>query len=157
MPVRYISSCVWVRLSMFSPLSVIQYVGLYVIVLPISVVMIEIIYIYSLSYCHQQIGSMNYYPLFRVRSWNNGVRCMYFFILRNTFSNIQLSEKIWESQIPERPEIQTRQFRTMLHPIYDIIPDGFMASWGTIYMQTLTFGAWIRNHMNCLMWWNYPY
>ena len=23
-------------------------------------------------------GSMNYYPLFRVRSWNNGVRCMSF-------------------------------------------------------------------------------
>ena len=24
-----------------------------------------------LSYYHHQIGSMNYYPLFRVRSWNN--------------------------------------------------------------------------------------
>ena len=28
-----------------------------------------------------QIGSMNDYPLFRVRSWNNGVRCMAFYIL----------------------------------------------------------------------------
>ena len=37
--------------------------------------------IYSLSYYHHQIGSMNYYPLFRVRSWNNGVRCMFFYIL----------------------------------------------------------------------------
>ena len=36
--------------------------------------------IYTLS-CHHQIGSMNYYPLFRVRSWNNGVRCMSFYIL----------------------------------------------------------------------------
>ena len=36
--------------------------------------------IYTLSY-HQQIGSMNYYPFFRVRSWNNGVRCMSFYIL----------------------------------------------------------------------------
>ena len=26
---------------------------------------------------------MNYYPLFRVRSWNNGVRCMSFYILMN--------------------------------------------------------------------------
>ena len=43
-PVRYILSSVWVRLSIFSPLSVIQYVGLYVFSLPISVVMIEIIY-----------------------------------------------------------------------------------------------------------------
>ena len=37
--------------------------------------------IYTLSYYHHQIGSMNYYPLFRVRSWNNGVSCMCFCIL----------------------------------------------------------------------------
>ena len=37
--------------------------------------------IYTLSYYHHQIGSMNYYPLFRLRSWNNGVRCMSFYIL----------------------------------------------------------------------------
>ena len=37
--------------------------------------------IYTLSYCHHQIGSMNYYPLFRVRSWINGARCMSFYIL----------------------------------------------------------------------------
>ena len=34
--------------------------------------------IYALSYYHHQIRSMNYYPLFRVRSWNNGVRRMPF-------------------------------------------------------------------------------
>ena len=44
MPVRCILSSVWVRLSIFSPLSIIQYVGLYVFSLPISVVMIERIY-----------------------------------------------------------------------------------------------------------------
>ena len=38
--------------------------------------------IYTLSYYyHHQIRSMNYNPLFRVRSWNNGVRCMSFCIL----------------------------------------------------------------------------
>ena len=37
--------------------------------------------IYTLFYYHHQTGSMNYYPLFRVRSWNNGVRCMSFYIL----------------------------------------------------------------------------
>ena len=38
--------------------------------------------IYTLSYHHHhQIGSMNYYPLFRVRSWSNGVRCMSFCIV----------------------------------------------------------------------------
>ena len=36
----------------------------------------------ALSYYHYQIGSMNYYPLFRaMRSWNNGMRCMSLYIL----------------------------------------------------------------------------
>ena len=48
MPVRYILSSVWVRLRIFPPLSIIQYVGLYVFSLPISLVMIEIIYILCL-------------------------------------------------------------------------------------------------------------
>ena len=43
--------------------------------------------IYTLSYYHHQIGSMNYYPLFRVRSWNNGVRCMPFYILSIIWDN----------------------------------------------------------------------
>ena len=37
--------------------------------------------IYTLPYYHHQIGSMKYYPLFRVRSWNNGVYRMSFCIL----------------------------------------------------------------------------
>ena len=45
MLVRYIWSSVWVRLSIFSLLSIIQYVGLYVFSLPISLVVIERIYI----------------------------------------------------------------------------------------------------------------
>ena len=84
MPVRYILSSVWVRLSIFAPLSIIKYVGLYAFSLPIPLVIIERIQcIYTLSYYHHQIGSMNYYPLFRVRSWNNGIHCMscYFLIL----------------------------------------------------------------------------
>ena len=79
MPVRYILSSVWVRLSIFFQLSIIQYMGLCVFSLPISFVMIE--RIYTLSYYHHQIGSMNNYPLFRVRSWNNGMRCMSLYIL----------------------------------------------------------------------------
>ena len=50
--------------------------------LPISLVMIE--KIYTLSY-HHQIGSMNYYPLFRIRSWNNGMRCMSLYIIMRNF------------------------------------------------------------------------
>ena len=39
------------------------------------------LYSYALSYYHYQIGSLNYYLLFRIWSWNNKVRCMYFCIL----------------------------------------------------------------------------
>ena len=48
MAVRYILSSVWVRLSILSPLSIIQYVGLYVFSLPISLGMIERMHILCL-------------------------------------------------------------------------------------------------------------
>ena len=48
MPVRYNLSNVWVRLSIFSQLSIIQYVGLCVFSLPISFLMIGRIYIFCL-------------------------------------------------------------------------------------------------------------
>ena len=48
MPVRYNLSSVWVRLSIFSQISTIQYVGLCVCSLPISFVMSERIYIFCL-------------------------------------------------------------------------------------------------------------
>ena len=61
MHVRYILSSVWVKLSIFSQLSIIQYMGLCDFSLPISLVRVEIMY--TLSYYHHQIGSMNYYCL----------------------------------------------------------------------------------------------
>ena len=79
-PVRYILSSVWVRLNILFQLSIM----LRVFSLSISLVMIEIIY--TLSYYHHQIGSMNYYPLFRARSWNNVMRCM------SPYSNCIISE-----------------------------------------------------------------
>ena len=78
MPVRYILSSVWVRFNTLSPLSIIQYVGLYVFRLPISVVMIERIYIlcliiiiksevwtitHCLGLCHGTIHCMSFYIL----------------------------------------------------------------------------------------------
>ena len=36
---------------------------------------------YTSSYYHHQIGSMNHLPLFRFRSWSNGMRCMSFYVL----------------------------------------------------------------------------
>ena len=52
--------------------------------------------IHNLSYYHHQIGSMNYYPLFGVRSWNNGMRCMSFYILIGP---------IWGRQDPGGPHV----------------------------------------------------
>ena len=74
-----ILSSVWVRLSIFSQLSIIQYIGLCVFSLLIYFLMI--LMMYTLSHHHHQIGSMNCYPSFRVRSWNNGMRCMSFYSL----------------------------------------------------------------------------
>ena len=83
MPLRYILSSVWIRLSIFSQLSImqsiIQYVGLCDFSLPLPLWWLrEYIYFVLLS---SPIGSMNYYPLLRVRSWKNGVRCVSFYIL----------------------------------------------------------------------------
>ena len=51
-----------------------QYVGLCVFSLPIFLMMIEIMS--TLSFYHHQIGSRNYYLMFRARSQNSGMRCM---------------------------------------------------------------------------------
>ena len=58
MPVRYILSNVWVRVSIFFQLSIVHYMGLCIFSLPISLVMTE--RIFTLSYYHHQIRSMNY-------------------------------------------------------------------------------------------------
>ena len=79
MPVRYILSSEWMRLSIFSQVSIKQYMRLCVFSLPIPLAMIE--RIYTLFYHHHQIGRMNYYLLFKVRSWKDGVRCMSFYIV----------------------------------------------------------------------------
>ena len=54
--------------------------------LPISLVMIG--RIYTLSDYHHQIGSMNDYSLFRVRLWNNDMRCMFLYIFICVSSNM---------------------------------------------------------------------
>ena len=75
MPVRYILSGVWVRLSILSQLYIIQYVGgmcFQFTHFPCD----DWENIYTLCHYHHQIGSVNFW----VRSWNNGVRCMSFYI-----------------------------------------------------------------------------
>ena len=58
MLVRYILSSVWVRVSMISQLSINDIWDCVFSVYPFP------------------LWSMDCYPLFRVRSWNNGMRCM---------------------------------------------------------------------------------
>ena len=75
MPVRYNLSSVWVRLY--------NVWGCVFSVYPFPLWWLRE-YIYTLSNYHHQIGSMNYCPLFMVRSWNNGMRYMSFYILIHT-------------------------------------------------------------------------
>ena len=60
MPVRYILSGVWVRLSIFSLWSIIQYVGLYVFSLPIPLVMHERIYILCLIIIKSKVWTITH-------------------------------------------------------------------------------------------------
>ena len=115
MPVGYILSSVWVRLSIFSQLSIIRYMGLCVFSLHISLVMVE--RIYTLSYYHHQIRSMNFYPLFRVRSWNNGMPCMSLYILMNV---VQYNGKgnYVENRKPSRGAMNQDMIKKLLFEIF---------------------------------------
>ena len=84
MPVRYNLSSVWVRFKHI--LSVIHYTICRAVCFQFThFLRDEWENIHTLSYHHHQIGSINYYPLFRVWSWNNGMRCMSFYILIPSF------------------------------------------------------------------------
>ena len=73
--IRYILSSVCLRLSQISQLSVMQYMGLCVFSLPISLMMIVRICVLYLIIIIKS-------PLFRFRSWNNGIHWMSVYILQ---------------------------------------------------------------------------
>ena len=75
-------SDIFCPVCIFSQLSIIQYVGLCFQFTHFPCDVRE--NIFTLFCYHHQNGSMNYYPLFRVRSWNNGVSCMSFCILSSS-------------------------------------------------------------------------
>ena len=76
--VTYILSSVCLRIGLFSPLSVMKYMGLCVFSLPISLIK-NCESICTLSYYnHHQFWTMTNLPLFRFRSWNNGMRSVFF-------------------------------------------------------------------------------
>ena len=69
-----IESLCKIKYILSSQLSYMLYMGLCVFSLSISPLMTLNIFTSS---CYQyEIGNMNHYPLFRARSWNNGLRCM---------------------------------------------------------------------------------
>ena len=78
MLVRYIILDVCLRLRQFAQLSLMEYMDLCVFSLYISLVMN--VNMRTLS-DYQQIGGINNKLLFRVRSWNNGIRCMFCYTL----------------------------------------------------------------------------
>ena len=69
-----------------------------------SLVMI-VKYTCSFSYYYHQIGRMNHLALFRVRSWNNGMRCMSFYVLIMTswhWKNFPHDPPLWRKSTSYR-------------------------------------------------------
>ena len=67
-------------------------------------------HIYTLSYYHHQIGSMSYYPLFRIRSWNNSMHCMSFYILMEC--------RAWERRLRlDAKYISVKRYSNFFFPI----------------------------------------
>ena len=73
----YSVECVFKIKSSLS-MNFMPYMGLRLFSLPISLLQIVSMFVIHLIF----IGHINYYPLFRSRSWNNGMPCMFCYVLR---------------------------------------------------------------------------
>ena len=108
MPVRYILSSVWVRLSTFSQLSIIQsikqYVGLYVFSLPTPLVMIERIYILCpIIIIKSEVWTITHY----LELGHETMVCA-----------VCLSIFLWTSIIKQQSKGTTKDTRIMIHRIF---------------------------------------
>ena len=108
MPVRYILSSVWVRLSTFSQLSIIQsiiqYVGLYVFSLPTPLVMIERIYILCpIIIIKSEVWTITHY----LELGHETMVCA-----------VCLSIFLWTSIIQQQSKGTTKDTMTMIHRIF---------------------------------------
>ena len=156
MSVRYTLSSVWVRLSIFSQLSIIQsiiqYVGLCVFSLPTPLVMIEIIYIlcliiiiiksevWSITHClglgHETMVCAVCLSIFlRLRWWPDVVYCCYDWWL-------QLSIHVCNYHF--------KLYKTIFHEIYHTITLKWW--WPTLYLVHASFGLPI---VQKVIHWNY--
>ena len=76
---------------------------------------------FTLSYHHHEIRSMTHLPLIRVRSWNKGMRCIYFFIFLRLRLGYALVRIIWQ--------------------IYPCMPRGH-----ELWLYAITFICWLGGH-----------
>ena len=82
-------SSMCIRFSQFSQLSFVQYMGLCLLSLPIPLVIVWIRILFIIII----IRIMVHLPLFRVWSWNNGMRCMNVYILTRLWYRESISNK----------------------------------------------------------------
>ena len=73
------------------------------------------------SYYHHEFGRMTHLPLFRVKSWNNGVRCMSVYVLMIYFLAYDLhADRCWswpqDQHIDPGHTIHNHQPQTITHP-----------------------------------------
>ena len=88
MLVRYILSSVCLRLIPFSQIFFMQYTGLCVFSLPISLLMIARIFVLHLIIIIKLEFKYKSLALFKVRPWNNGMHCMSCYIRSSQCSHI---------------------------------------------------------------------
>ena len=109
--------------------------------------------IYTLSYYHHQIGSMNYYPLFRVRSWNNGMRCMFLYILTTILPLAHSGCRILSCPAPSfhlsvhlsiHSALVTTPQPTIFHGSYSYLAQLLTLIWLKIYEYTDWLASWCR-------------
>ena len=80
----------------------------------------------TLSYYHHQIGSRIHLPLLRVKSWNNGMRCMSFCFL------IIISREVWSILQLQLTNIQTIDLKQLILNILKVFSYVFQNSLNNI-------------------------
>ena len=101
----------------------------------------------ALSYYHHQIGSVNYYPLFRIKSWNNGMRCMSLYILIHAPVTLMISQKLNNIQI-------CWKYTSLLFIDWSNGMKFYIYHNNIWYVQISTWPDWYQNKIN-IFWSNF--
>ena len=112
-----------------------------------------------LSYHHHQIGSLNYYPLFRVMSWNNGMCCMSLYILINVLPLLSLA-CIYECVYKARVYVESLSYSLyVMHIcviiIFLIVPFNPLCpcvEYISFYNSNFAIHRWMCQVANCKRW-----